>query len=134
MAYKLLADATMVAHFTFLAYLVAGGFLAWRWPWAIWPHLLAAGWGLSTLVFHLNCPLTWLEDWSRRKAGGSALSNGFIDTYLTGIVYPERYTGLLQLLAAAVVAVSWVGLLIRQRHPIEAASVSPHRSRRHLRR
>jgi Protein of Unknown function (DUF2784) len=134
MAYKLLADATMVVHFAFLAYLVAGGFLAWRWRRGIWPHLLAAGWGLSTLVFRLNCPLTWLEDWSRRKAGGGGLSNGFIDTYLTGIVYPERYTRLLQLLAAAVVAVSWVGLLMRQLPTIEAASVSPHRSRRHLRR
>jgi Protein of Unknown function (DUF2784) len=134
MAYKLLADATMVVHFAFLAYVVAGGFLAWRWPRGIWPHLLAAGWGLSTLVFRLNCPLTWLEDWSRRKAGGSGLSNGFIDTYLTGIVYPERYTRLLQSLAAAVVAVSWVGLFMRQPPTIEAASVSPHRSRRHLRR
>jgi uncharacterized protein DUF2784 len=114
MAYKLLADATMVAHFAFLAYLVAGGFLAWRWPWAIWPHMLAAGWALSTLLFRLHCPLTWLEDWSRRKAGGSGLSHGFIDTYLTGIIYPERYTGLLQLLAAVVVAVSWVGVLLRQ--------------------
>ena len=67
MAYRLLADVTMVVHFVFLAYVVAGGFLAWRWPQAIWPHLLAVGWGLSTLVFHLHCPLTWLEDWSRRQ-------------------------------------------------------------------
>ena len=119
MAYKLLADATMVVHFAFLAYLVAGGFLAWRWPRAIWPHLLAVGWGLSALVFRLNCPLTWLEDWSRRRAGGSGLSHGFIDTYLTGIVYPERYTGLLQLLAAVAVAVSWVGVLLRQRPRVQ---------------
>jgi Protein of Unknown function (DUF2784) len=109
MVYHLLVDATVVLHFAFLAYVVAGGFLAWRWPRAIWPHLLAAGWALATLVFSLHCPLTWLEDWGRRKAGGSGLSRGFIDTYLTGIVYPERYTGLLQVLAAAVVAVSWLG-------------------------
>ncbi len=113
MAYKLLADATVMVHFAFLAYVVAGGFLAWRWPPAIWPHLLAAGWGLSTLVFRLDCPLTWLEDWARRRAGGSGLSHGFIDTYLTGIVYPERYTGLLQVLAAVAVAVSWVAALLR---------------------
>jgi Protein of Unknown function (DUF2784) len=134
MAYKLLADATMVVHFAFLAYLVAGGFLAWRWPWSIWPHLLAAGWGLSTLLFHLNCPLTWVEDWARRRAGGSGLSHGFIDTYLTGIVYPERYTGRLQLLAATVVAVSWVGVAYRHRPTLRAAPISPHRSGRHLRR
>lgn len=111
MAYHVLTDATMVLHFAFLAYVVAGGFLAWCWSPAIWPHLLAAGWGLSTLLFGLHCPLTWLEDWARRRAGGSGLSHGFIDTYLTGIVYPERYTGLLQFLVAAAVTVSWVGAL-----------------------
>ena len=124
MRYHLLADATMVVHFAFLAYVVAGGFLAWRWPRAIWPHLLAAGWGLSTLVFSLHCPLTWLEDWARRRAGGSGLSHGFIDTYLTGIVYPVRYTGLLQVLAAVVVAVSWVGALLRA----AAAHGRPHQA------
>jgi hypothetical protein len=127
MAYHVLADATMVLHFAFLAYVVAGGFLAWRWSRAIWPHLLAAGWGLSTLVFRLHCPLTWLEDWARRSAGGSGLSHGFIDTYLTGIVYPERYAGLLQLLAAAAVTVSWVGALL---HAVTAHGRRPGRRAR----
>ena len=113
MAYHLLADATMVTHFAYHGYVVAGGFLAWRWHRAIWPHLLAVGWGLATVVFHLPCPLTWLEDWARQRAGGSGLSHGFIDTYLAGVVYPERYTGLLQLLIGAVVTVSWAGGLMR---------------------
>ena len=128
MAYRLLADVTMVVHFVFLAYVVGGGFLAWRWPRAIWPHLLAVGWGLSTLVFHFHCPLTWLEDWSRRNAGGAGLTHGFIDTYLTGIVYPERYTGLLQLLGAAVVAVSWVPVLLRSGTARGRKSTVIHRS------
>lgn len=115
MAYQVLADATMTLHFAFLGYVVTGGFAAWRWPRAIWPHLLAAGWGLSIVVFHVNCPLTWLEDWARRRAGGSGLDRGFVDTYLTGVVYPQRYVGLLQLLVAAAVAVSWAGVLLRRR-------------------
>jgi hypothetical protein len=68
MSYRILADAAMAVHFGFLAYVVAGGFLAWRWPRAIWPHLPLAGWGLITVVFHLGCPLTRLEDWARRRA------------------------------------------------------------------
>jgi hypothetical protein len=116
MAYQVLADATMMLHFAFLAYVVAGGFAAWRWPAMIWPHLLAAGWGLSTVVFRLPCPLTRLEDWARRRTGGSGLGTDFIDTYLSGIVYPQRYAGLLQLLAAAAVAVSWAGALLRRRY------------------
>ena len=118
MAYQVLADVTMTVHFAFLAYVVAGGFAAWRWPRTIWPHLLAAGWGLSIVAFHLHCPLTWLEDWARRRAGGSGLDDGFIETYLTGVVYPQRYVGLLRLLAAMAIAVSWAGALrSRRRHP-----------------
>ena len=58
MVFRVLAEATMTVHFAFLVYVVAGGFLAWRWPWAIWPHLALAGWGFSTIVFGLDCPLT----------------------------------------------------------------------------
>lgn len=120
MVYQAIADLTMATHFAFLTYVLAGGFLAWRWPWTFWPHLFLAAWGFSTVVLHLDCPLTYLEDWARRKAGERGLTTGFIDHYLTGVVYPERYAGLLQVLAAATVAVSWVGALVlwrRRRRP-----------------
>ncbi|MEU4558738.1 DUF2784 domain-containing protein [Actinoplanes sp. NPDC023936] len=113
MGWRILADATMVLHFTFVAFVVAGGFLAWRWPRAIVPHLLAAGWGLCIAVFRFNCPLTWVEDRARERAGSAGLDGGFIDTYLTGVIYPERYLVLIQLLAATAVAVSWAGLAYR---------------------
>lgn len=112
----MLANVTMAVHFGFLAYVVAGGFLAWRWPRAIWPHLVLAGWGFSTIVFRLNCPLTYVEDWARRRAGQPGLSTGFIDHYLTGVLYPERYAGLVQALAASAVAVSWAGAALRRYH------------------
>lgn len=116
MVYRVLAEVTMLVHFAFLAYVVLGGFLAWRWPRAIWPHLVLAGWGLSTLVFHQDCPLSLLESWARRSAGMPGLKHrGFIDTYLTGVVYPARYLALVQTLVAVTVAVSWAGALHRQR-------------------
>jgi len=105
----------MVVHFLFIAFVVAGGFVAWRWPRAIWLHLLAAGWGLCIVVFDLNCPLTYVEDWARERAGQSGLARGFIDTYLTGVMYPERYLEEVRLLIAVVVAGSHVGLLLRRR-------------------
>ena len=122
MGYRVLADVTMVVHFAFLVFVVTGGFLAWRWPRAIWPHLAAAVWGLSTVVFRLNCPLTWVEDQARERAGNAGLSRGFIDTYLTGVVYPGRYTGLIQALAAAAVLISWVGVARRTRRRRRALS------------
>jgi Protein of Unknown function (DUF2784) len=123
MGYLVLAEATMIVHFAFLTYVVAGGFLAWRWPRAIWPHLVLAGWGLSTLAFHQNCPLSLLEDWARRQAGLPGLRNrAFIETYLTGVVYPARYLALVQALAALTIAVSWTGVLLRRRRLRYAAS------------
>jgi Protein of Unknown function (DUF2784) len=109
MGYRLLADATVVVHFAFLAYVVTGGLLAWRWRWAIWPHLAAAGWGLAVTVGHLNCPLTFVENWARQRAGESTLAGGFIDHYVTGVVYPARYAGLMQILVGLVVVLSWAG-------------------------
>lgn len=117
MAYRTLADATMAVHFLFLAYVVTGGFLAWWRPWLRWPHLAAAGWGFATIVFGLTCPLTYVEDWARRRAGEQGLSRGFIDTYLTGVVYPERYTLQLQILAALLVLTSWLVPLLKGRAP-----------------
>lgn len=115
MGYRLLADAAMVVHFGFLAYVVAGGFLAWRWPHAIWPHLVLAGWGAAAILFHLNCPLTFVEEWARRRAGEPGLPGGFIDHYLTGVLYPRRYAGLVELSVVLAVALAWSGFVLRWR-------------------
>lgn len=105
----------MVVHFAFVVYVVVGGFLAWRWPRTIVAHLFAAGWGLVIIVFSLICPLTPLEDHFRRKAGEQGLQTGFIDTYIEGVLYPERYVEEVRLAVAAAVVISWVGLLARYR-------------------
>lgn len=90
-AYRLLADATMVVHAGFLVYLVVGGFLAWRWRWAIWPHVAAAAYGLGIVTVGWDCPLTHVENWARARAGLEMLpSSGFIDHYLTG-VFPLKW-------------------------------------------
>jgi hypothetical protein len=114
----LLADAVMVLHFSFILYVVLGGFLAWRWPWALVVHLFAAGWGALTVAFPrlVLCPLTDWENRARRAAGEQGLPpSGFIDHYIEGVIYPDQYAGLIQGLAALVVLVSYVGALWRIR-------------------
>ncbi|MGH3714164.1 MAG: DUF2784 domain-containing protein [Micromonosporaceae bacterium] len=125
MGYRLLADAVMTLHFAFIAYVVLGGFLAWRWRWALLPHLLAVIWGAVALVFPAAtiCPLTAWEDGARRAAGQQGLPrSGFIDHYIEDVVYPERYTDLLRAIAAVVVLVSWVGLWLRMRRANRAGA------------
>jgi hypothetical protein len=115
MGYRILAETAMAVHFLFIVFVVLGGFLAWRWPRVIWLHLAAAAWGLCIVLFDLNCPLTYVEDRAREQAGQSGLSRGFIDTYLTGVIYPERFLDEVRLLIAVVVAVSYAGVVIRWR-------------------
>jgi hypothetical protein len=120
--YKVLTTVILVTHFAFLAYVVFGGFLAWRWPRTVVAHLLAAGWGLYVITAHMVCPLTYAENWSRRQAGEAGLTKGFIDSYIEGVLYPERYTALMQVLAVTVVVGSYVGFAVvmagrRRRRP-----------------
>jgi hypothetical protein len=117
--YRLLADAVMLAHFGFLVFLALGGFLAWRYRWVFVPHAAAVGWAVLSIA-GAECPLTGWEDVLRRLGGEQGLPRGFIDTYLTGIVYPQQDLLAAQLIVAVPAAVSWIGLAIRL-----------HRSRTH---
>ncbi|MFC9997431.1 DUF2784 domain-containing protein [Nocardia sp. NPDC127526] len=123
MIYRLLADLTAGVHFAFVAYVVVGGFLAWRWPRTIWLHLVAFGWGFGTVLIGYDCPLTHVENWARRKAGQAGLPpSGFIDHYLTGVIYPENALGLVRALVVVAVLVSWVGFAVLSRRRAMASA------------
>jgi hypothetical protein len=107
--------ATVVVHFAFLAYGIGGGFLAWRWPKAFWPHLAAVAWMVLIVTRAVDCPLTWIEDWARRRAGEPVLNGGFIAQYVTGVFYPKRFELLAQILVFALVLASWAGIVRRRR-------------------
>lgn len=68
----------------------------------------------------LQCPLTWVEDWSRRRAGQGGLTAGFVDRYIEGVLYPEQYTRLLQALVAMTVVGSYVGFFLLSRGRVRA--------------
>jgi hypothetical protein len=117
LAYRLLVDLVVSAHLAFLAYVVFGGFLAWRWAWLIWLHLPVAAYGGLIVLIGWTCPLTVVERWLRARAGEHGYRDGFIDHYLTGVLYPQQFKTQAQLLAALVVAVSYAGVvLLARRH------------------
>jgi hypothetical protein len=106
----LLVRSVAALHLLFLAYVPLGGFLAWRWRRALLPHVAAVAWGVASLACGLSCPLTGLETALRAAAGAPPLDpGGFVDHYLEGAAYPERYTPLVVGTAAVLVAVSWAG-------------------------
>lgn len=117
---RLLDDLTVAVHYLVMAYIVLGGFLAWKWRWTIVTHALFICWAVFSLLYPINCPLTLLENYFRHMGGLPPLNGGFISTYLTGVLYPASDVMLVQVLCGVTVLVSWIGLLIRhlrRRHP-----------------
>jgi hypothetical protein len=114
--YVIVVALTVVVHFAFLGYLVIGGFLALGWRWTIWLHVPAVAWGVGIVTVGFNCPLTWLEQWARAKAGMQPLPPaGFIDHYITGVLYPSAYVGVVEVVVFAVVVASWVAFGVASR-------------------
>jgi hypothetical protein len=115
MAYSVLAFVVVAVHFGYLGYLVAGGYLAWRWPRTLPLHMLAAAWAFFVVALSWPCPLTSVQDWFRVRAGERQLSRSFLDTYVQGVFYPAHQEQLVRIVVALVVVGSWVGLVIRLR-------------------
>lgn len=103
MLYRLTADAVLLIHLGFLAFVLLGGLLAWRWRWVALAHLPAAAWGVFVELSGRICPLTHLENALRLRAGQAGYSGSFVEHYLLGIIYPAGLTREIQMLLAIVV-------------------------------
>jgi len=102
-----IANAVLVLHFAFIAFVLGGGFLARRRPRIAWVHAPSAIWGALVEIFSWTCPLTPLEDHFRGRAGRTGLEGDFIERYLLPLIYPDELTPAIQLLlGAAVVAIN----------------------------
>ena len=123
MLFRSIADAVVVVHLGFLLFLGAGSLLAWRWPRLVWLHLPSVAWGLLSITVGLTCPLTVLERHFRRLAG-EAYDGGFVDRYIEGVVYPERFTFLLRLVLAGAVVTGYA-LIIRRSRRVRLAVPAP---------
>jgi hypothetical protein len=108
--WRLAVGVVVGIHFAFLGYVAVGGFLAWRWPRSIVVHVGTVAWGLASILAPVACPLTAAEDLLRRWAGEPPLPSGFVDQYVEGVLYPERFTPLVRGLIATAIAISWLRL------------------------
>ncbi len=105
MAYRILADAVLVVHMSFILFVVGGGFLVPRWRGVAWVHIPAVAWGALIEFMGWVCPLTPLEIWARSRAGGTGYSGGFIEHYLLPVVYPAALTHETQIVLGALVLI-----------------------------
>ena len=121
MGYRVAADLVVLIHFAFVAFVVGGGLLAYRWPRARWVHLPAALWGVLIEWTGGVCPLTPLEIALRQRGGEAGYAGGFVEHYVIPVLYPSALTRPVQVaLGAGVVLANvviywWVGRAAKSR-------------------
>ena len=95
--YRALADAVLITHIAFVAFVVlglllilAGGFCGWRWvrnPWFRWTHLSAILIVVFEALYGIVCPLTTLENELRRRAGQTGYQGDFIANVVHDLLF-----------------------------------------------
>lgn len=98
-AYLLAADAVLLVHALFVAFVVfglvlilAGGGLHWVWvrnPWFRVTHVAAIGVVVVQSWLSVMCPLTNLEMEFRNRAGETVYPGSFIGHWLENLLYYE---------------------------------------------
>ena len=117
MRWRILADLLIVLHLAFAAFVVFGGFLAWKWRQAALAHLPALAWGFWVETSGQICPLTPLEMHLRGLAGEAGYQGGFLNHYVVALLYPPWLTRPDQwVLAAILIAINLTayGVLLKK--------------------
>jgi len=105
MIYRLAADGILILHLFFVLFVLLGGLLVLLRPSFLWVHLAAVIWGVLVEWADWLCPLTPLENLFRKMGGKSGYPGGFIEHYLTPLLYPEELTIELRYLLGLIVIV-----------------------------
>jgi len=129
MPYLLAADAVLLLHVLFVAFVVvalllilAGRPLSWDWVRNWWfrvIHLGAIGIVVLQAWLGVICPLTRLEMYLRDKAGDTTYAGSFVSHWLEAILYyraPAWVFAVAYTLFAIVVVMSWVWVRPHGRH------------------
>jgi len=124
--YSLVADALLVTHVLFVAFVVlglvlvfVGKFLSWQWvrnPWFRVTHLLGIGVIVLQAWFGVICALTIWEMDLRSKAGETIYEGSFITHWLNELLYyqaPSWVFLVCYTIFGGLVLVSW--FLVRPR-------------------
>jgi polyferredoxin len=128
--FRILADAVLVTHAAFVAFVVIGlaliligGARGWHWvrnPWLRVGHLAAIVVVVAQAWLGIACPLTALEMRLRARAGEAVYPGSFIAHWLEQALYyeaPEWAFALAYTVFAAIVAATWLRVRPRRWGP-----------------
>ena len=101
----LLADLVLIAHLSFIVFVIFGGLIVLKWHEVMWLHIPCAIWGALIGFFGWICPLTYLENYFRQAGNADSYEGGFIQHYLVPIIYPQGLTTGMQILLGVIVIV-----------------------------
>ena len=82
MALHLAVGAVILVHLLFIAGVVFGALLLFRWPRLVWVQLPIFLWGAAVNLAGWPCPLTTLENALRARGGGTPYAGSFVSHYL----------------------------------------------------
>ncbi len=128
LAYRLAADALLLLHALFVAFVVfglglilAGAWRGWRWVRNFWyriAHLGAIGFVTLQAWLGAICPLTVWEMQLRARAGDATYEGAFVAHWVERLLYyraPDWVFAFLYSLFAALVVASWFWVRPRRR-------------------
>ncbi len=87
--YQAIANAALVLHLAFILWVIFGALLTkGRTILTVW-HISSLLYSIFIEVAYLPCPLTYVEQWGRQRAGQSGYEGGFVAHYLEKVIYPD---------------------------------------------
>lgn len=103
------ADIVVLIHFLWILFLVLGSLAGRRYRWVKVLHIGGMSGALFLQVFHLYCPLTYLEVWLRKQQEPSdAYQGSFIVHYVEKLVYIDLSARIIFIATCFVVLLSAV--------------------------
>lgn len=112
MYFRFAADGVLLLHLVFILFALFGGALAQRWRWMPLVHLPVAAWALFVELTGRLCPLTYLENDLRIRAGQSGYTESFVGHYLLAVIYPSGLTREIQFVLAVTVVVINIAIYV----------------------
>jgi hypothetical protein len=109
------ADLVVVMHAAFIAFVLLGGYAAWRWPRLVWVHVPSVAVIGLLFAFGADCPLTDLEKYLRRRAGEAVYRDGFVAHYLLPGVPDSVRSAVLPAVVVTLTVIAYAGRMRRAR-------------------